>query len=186
MFEQGAFVVNICGRSWHSVGLDEAHEMLINRQCKSAITKPNPDFINRISKYLTHRAEALEHLKQQIFPTPYEHQKVPSIFSSNDSDKKHKTNVKAQIAALKRSCVFDSHAHRCGLLKTFTGARAVGQSYNDLLKFREIGKEEYLIRISYFILRNPSMQAPNRRWTLRTFFTKTVTKKHVNKLQRDQ
>ena len=36
MFEQGAFVVNIRGRSWHSVGLDEAHEMLINRQCKSS------------------------------------------------------------------------------------------------------------------------------------------------------
>lgn len=80
MFEQGAFVVNICGRSWHSVGLDEAHEMLTSGQCKSAITKPNPDFINRISKYMTHRAEALEHIKQQNFPTPYEHQKVPSIF----------------------------------------------------------------------------------------------------------
>ena len=31
MFQQGAFVVNILGRPWHSVGVDEAHEMLINK-----------------------------------------------------------------------------------------------------------------------------------------------------------
>ena len=30
MFQQGAFVVSIRGREWHSVRLDEAHEMLIN------------------------------------------------------------------------------------------------------------------------------------------------------------
>ena len=28
-------------------------------------TKPNPDFISRISKYLKHRAETLEHLKKK-------------------------------------------------------------------------------------------------------------------------
>ena len=37
MFQQGAFVVSIRGREWHSVGLDEAHEMLINKQCTSTI-----------------------------------------------------------------------------------------------------------------------------------------------------
>ena len=52
MFEQGAFVVNICGRPWHSVGLDEAHEMLINKHRKMSITKPTPDYINRIAKYI--------------------------------------------------------------------------------------------------------------------------------------
>ena len=54
MFKQGAFVVNICGRPWHSVGLDEAHEMLINKHCKMSITKPTPDYINRIAKYITY------------------------------------------------------------------------------------------------------------------------------------
>ena len=41
MFKQGAFVVSIRGREWHLVGLDEAHEMLINKQCKTNIVKPH-------------------------------------------------------------------------------------------------------------------------------------------------
>ena len=52
MFEQGAFVVSITGRAWHSVGIDEAHEMLINRACKMSIVRPSPDYVNRIAQYL--------------------------------------------------------------------------------------------------------------------------------------
>ena len=31
MFRQGAFVVSVTGTPWHSVGIDESHEMLINK-----------------------------------------------------------------------------------------------------------------------------------------------------------
>ena len=34
MFQQGAFVVSITGLTWHSVAIDEAHEMLTNKTCK--------------------------------------------------------------------------------------------------------------------------------------------------------
>ena len=47
MFRQGAFVVSIGGRSWHSVAIDEAHEMLINKSCKTSIVQPSHDYINR-------------------------------------------------------------------------------------------------------------------------------------------
>ena len=53
MLSQGAFVVNICGREWHSVAIDEAHEMLINKQVKMSVVKPSEDFISRIATYIT-------------------------------------------------------------------------------------------------------------------------------------
>lgn len=41
------FTVSLKGRAGHSVTIDEAHEMCINRQCKEGITKPSADYINR-------------------------------------------------------------------------------------------------------------------------------------------
>ena len=40
MFRQGAFVISVTGRSWHSVAIDEGHEMLINKDCKTSIIHP--------------------------------------------------------------------------------------------------------------------------------------------------
>jgi len=39
-----AFTLSIKGRAGHSIAIDEAHEMCINRQCKECITRPSPDY----------------------------------------------------------------------------------------------------------------------------------------------
>jgi len=109
IFEQGAFVVNTTGRSWHSVGIDEAHEMLINKQCKMSITKPSPDYINRIASYLTYRTKTLQQVKQQVFPETKKKSNEPqSVFSSKDCDKKSKWNVNAQLRAITASSLFET------------------------------------------------------------------------------
>lgn len=48
MFKQGAFAVSITGKPWHSVAIDECHEMLINKDCKSSIVRPL-QYINRVA-----------------------------------------------------------------------------------------------------------------------------------------
>ena len=73
-----------------------------------------------------------------------------------------------------------------GLVNPFTNVKAQDQTSHDLLNFRRIGEEEYLIRISYFTLRNASVNGPNRRRTLQTFSTKKVNRKRVSQLERDQ
>lgn len=39
--EKGGFTVSLLGRPGHSVGVDEAHEMCVNRESKEFITRPS-------------------------------------------------------------------------------------------------------------------------------------------------
>ena len=84
-FECGGFAVSISGKSYHNIGLDEAHEMLINRQTKQAIVCPSKEYINRVAKYIPHRMEAIQNFKTQLFPSKTEgtdKQELP-IFSAD-------------------------------------------------------------------------------------------------------
>ena len=62
MFQQGAFVVSISGRLWHSVAIDECHEMLIKTVKHLRIVKPLPDYINRIAGYIPYRTKSVKKL----------------------------------------------------------------------------------------------------------------------------
>ena len=58
-FHKGGFVVSITGQPWSSVGIDEAHEMLINRACKTSIVHPSKDYKNRVAGYLPYRTKCI-------------------------------------------------------------------------------------------------------------------------------
>ena len=64
--KQGGFSVSITGRPWHSVGLDEAHEMLINKDCKQLVVHPTKEFVNRQSLYFAFRSAVLHNTKRQL------------------------------------------------------------------------------------------------------------------------
>ncbi len=66
--KKGCFSVSLSGRPWHSVAIDEAHEMAINKDCKTSILRPTEDYINRIATYMPFRAKCLDNLKTQLFP----------------------------------------------------------------------------------------------------------------------
>ena len=86
-------MVSVCGRTWHSVAIDEAHEMLINKQCKTSLSRPTQDYINRVAHYIPYRTKALENLRHQLFPeaTP-KLLTVESPFSLNRNDHKFEQN----------------------------------------------------------------------------------------------
>ena len=101
MFQQGGFVVSVTGRVWHSVGIDEAHEMLINRACKTAIVRPNLDYINRLAQYIPHRIQILDNLKEQLFKEEMEQQckhSITSPITTERPDQKHEQNIQAYTA----------------------------------------------------------------------------------------
>ena len=58
----------ISGRKGHSVAIDEAHEILINKNIKEAVVKPSEDYMKRVSNYLMYRTKTLRAIQQQLFP----------------------------------------------------------------------------------------------------------------------
>ena len=44
---------------------DEAHEMLINKDCKLAVVHPNKEFITRVSLYFPFHSKVLHNIKKK-------------------------------------------------------------------------------------------------------------------------
>ena len=124
----GAFVVSISGRAWHSVAIDEAHEMLSNKQCKTSICRPTPDYINCIAQYIPYRTKLLENIRHQLFPEVRPKPlSLDSPFSSNRNDGKFEQNVKVQVETIQSTSLFDISIKNHGLFNPFTNKKATEQ-----------------------------------------------------------
>ena len=186
MFRQGAFVVSVSGRPWHSVAIDESHEMLINKDCKTSIVHPLPDYINRIAQHIPYRSKAIKNLQNELFPTRIQKKEITGPFSTQPNDLKCEQNICSQVRVLQEAGMLSATESNRGLLNYFTGKEANPAQQNDLLNFRLIGQQEFLQRISSVILKNPSVHAPNRRRRLQTFSERKVTKSRVTQLEKDK
>ncbi len=186
-FQQGAFVVSISGKNWHSVAIDEAHEMLINKECKTSITRPTPDYISRLAHYLPYRSKAVENARTQLFPeTKPKESIISSPFSSDSNTKKFEQNVLAILDTITSKSLLEIPSGNRGLFNPFSGKQATTQQTHDLLQFRRIGQGEFLLRIAYFILKQPSVEAPNRRRRMQTFSERQVKTRRVSQLEKDK
>ena len=84
--------------------------------------------------------------------------KVISLYSSKPLDKKFAINVQAQVDALSKASFLEVTGGNRGFINSYTGDKATNKKYDDL-NFRHIGEEEYKLRISYFILKQASVNA---------------------------
>ena len=65
-YAHGGFVVSIKGKEWHSVGIDEGHEMMINKDCKLAIVRPSSESLSKMALYFPFRAKVIHNFKEEI------------------------------------------------------------------------------------------------------------------------
>ena len=187
MFRQGAFVVSVSGRPWHSIAIDESHEMLINKDCKTSIIHPLPDYINRIAQHIPYRSKAIKNLQNELFPTRMQKKNnITAPFSTKPNDMKCEQNVCAQVSILQETGMLSITEQNRGVMNYFTKKEANAAQQNDLLNFRCIGQQEFLQRISSVTLKNPSVHAPNRRRRLQTFSEKKINKSRVTQLEKDK
>ena len=191
--QEGKFTVSILGRACHSIGIDEGHEMCINKDCKEYITRPSAENMSRMAAFLPVRAKALKNLESQIFADSKAKKpetEVTSLHSKDPECKKHEANVNAQVHKINTdSKVLPTHQAQSTcttLCHTFNTQSIRPEQANDLLNFREIGLDTQKQYINYFILRTPSVKPPKRRKSLLTFTERRTRQKKGSQLERER
>ena len=177
------------GRAWHSVAVDEAHEMCINKDCKTSIVRPTPDYISRVANYIPLRTKCLQNLRNQIFPEENDHKAdtTPTSFlTTNANDRKTATNVRAQISAIKSAGLLKIVESNRGLINPFSKKKATHEQEHDLSSFRDIGTAEFEKYISYYVLRQASIPLRRRKRRLATFSQRKPSKRQMSQLERDR
>ena len=114
-FEKGGYVCNIGGTKMHAVALDEAHEMLVNKDIKTTVVRSSKEYLNKIMYYYPIRAKRCKQLKEQISP-PSPKGKTVSIFDSTPHSAHCEENVESMTTKLCDSHVLDTVQENKGLL----------------------------------------------------------------------
>ena len=183
-FSCGGFTVSIKGRPWHSIGLDEAHEMLVNRDCKAALVHPNKEFISRMALYFPYRAKAIKNFKNQSKPHDYD-----DSFHTTKNTKKSGENIQAMKELLSESDTLPKQLSGLKVLRNgFTDTNATSAQQLDLLNFRTIGQTDFDSYVEHVYLRTGNPKASVKLHRLKTFTTssKNVTKHQFAKLQAEK
>ena len=64
--ESGVFVCSITGKHMRSVALDEAHEMLVNKDLKTTIVRPSKEYLDHMLYYYPVRSVVLNAVKNAV------------------------------------------------------------------------------------------------------------------------
>ena len=186
--KQGGFTVSILGRPCHSIGIDESHEMYINKECKEFITRPSADYINRIATFLPIRTTAINNLEEQIFADRKSkaEEQITSLHATDPESKKHETNVNAQINKLQSdtSTFPAKHSQSTELQHLFNHKPLTKEQTHDLMNFRDVGQNQYERYIDYYVLRTPSVKPPKHRKSLLTFTERRTRQKKGLRLRK--
>ena len=187
--EKGGFTVSIRGRAGHAVGIDEAHEMCINQECKECITRPSADYINRTAMFLPIRAKAMKNIEKQAFSDDKSAKAISStsILSIHGTGSSHKLemNISNQIRKLQQSS-FNSINGSSELRHLFNRKDISPEQSHDLMNFRDIGQAEFERRVQYYVLRTPSVKTPKRQKRLLTFTERKSKRKKVSHIEKER
>lgn len=179
-FEKGAFAVNISGRVGCCVALDEAHEMLINKEVKMAMNSCKLESLSRMVHYLSYRSKVLAKVDSIVKANSSTCNDTGDYFLASFSI--HEKNVQKYVEKLDESKVlFKQNEQSSDLIHVFSGLVPHQTVTADLLTFYEQGLTDLQAYIKCVILKTANQKPPIRRKrNLKTF---SVKKKTVHKAQ---
>ena len=183
-FESGPFTVSITGRHWHSVALDECHEICINKDMKSAVVRPTKAYLKKTSLFFGYRIASHKNLLIQLFPDNErkEHCEPQSIFDTTPYGNETEQNIEAvRTIICQKDLLPSTTGSNRGLVNVFSGAIATPEQAHDLLSFRKVGLQDFENFVKHRILKQPSSAAaPVRRRRLLTMAPRKMGKKRLS------
>ena len=193
-FSKGGFVVSITGRNWHSVSFDEAHEMLINKDLKTAIVRPNAEYMTRLSLFFTHRTRALKNFRQIIEAqekndTFKKEHTLHNDFSDNTiTAQKRQENVTKMREIITSSSLLPSDRPETETLRnSFTGEIATPEQRQDLLNARKIGQNDFIKHVQINVLQvSSAKRTKHKKHNLHTFAKQKVTKRKLTEAEQQK
>lgn len=184
--QAGGFTVSITGQHWHSVALDEAHEMGINKDLKLATTYPTPSYLQKTSLFFNYRIDAYKNFLHQLFPNKNNQSHSSSVIDDSKTSLQKEQNIKHMCAYINKSSLFSVQTTNHGVVNCFTSQKATHEQQHDMLHFREIGTESYLNFITHRILMITSTdQAPVRKKKILTMNKPKSTKRRVTRKEKE-
>ncbi|XP_072175113.1 LOW QUALITY PROTEIN: uncharacterized protein [Diadema setosum] len=180
-FEQGSFVSSISGSNYSYVGFDEGHEMLINKDTKTALSHSMPKDMNKVAGILQQQAQLIKNLEEQFGienENKYQRDLDISVIRSEFD------NVRAYYSKLQGISMFQVAESRT-LFQLFTQTPATTIQQKCLLNYRQMGEDAHIAFCHTFMLGETSVKKPvTRKFNLKTFAKEKTLKGFHQKVSR--
>ena len=163
--------------------------MLINKGMKENIARPNVEYMNRMAAYMPHRAKATNNLKTQLANGCSSAESSETIMDTSTKANKSRDNIKAMITSAEKSKMLPPPGLQEAyvLRNPFIDRNATPTQQIDLLRFRQLGQQEFERLVQYKYLRVSSVpSAPTKRQSLQTFAEIKASKRQVTSLQKEK
>ena len=185
-FEAGGFTVNITEQKWHSVALDEAHEMCINKDLKGAVIRSTDAYLQKTSLFFNYRINLLKHFKAQLYPEENSFCYEPTIMTTDPAIIKMFRNVTNMAKSITDAQLLpiQTSTNR-GLINAFTNSLATPEQAHDMLAFRIIGEEALDHYITHVIIGEPSTTNVVRHRKLLTMTSPKATKRKQSQKEKE-
>ena len=180
--KSGCFTASITGKPFHSVALDEVHEMCVNKDLKAAVTRPTKSYLQKTTLFFNYHIKAF--IVNELFPEKNtSHSYNPNILNSTPQARRIEDNIHMRDNNL----LTVIPATNRGIINVFSGQKATPEQQNDMLNFRSIGTQAYLDYVNHNILHTPSStKAPLRCHRLLTMKSTRQCAKRSNPKEKEQ
>ena len=184
--ESGAFVCSITGKHMRSVALDEAHEMLVNKDLKTTIVRPSKEYLDRMLYYYPVRSLVLNAVKKSVLLDldGTKNDKI-SVFDVAQQSIKREENINCMMTKVLSTNTLDV-VDEVRPLTSMSGQVATPEQKIDLLGFRKVGQERFENHVKFYILKDPSAAVPRRKVKLLTFASSRKLKKRMKQLDKEK